>query len=29
VLLHSLAALYHHYGLKDGTLRKMMPGAKR
>ena len=29
VLLHSLAALYHHYGLKDGTLRKMMPGSKR
>lgn len=29
VLLHALAALYHHYVLKDATLRKMMPGAKR
>ena len=24
--LHALAALFHHYGLKDGTLRRMLPG---
>ncbi len=24
--LHAVAALFHHYVLKDGTLRRMMPG---
>lgn len=27
VLVHAAAALYHHYSMKDDTLRKMMPGA--
>ena len=26
-LLHALAALYHHYVLKDRVLRRMLPGA--
>lgn len=25
VLIHAVAALYHHYAMKDDTLRKMMP----
>ncbi|MDR3505153.1 MAG: cytochrome b/b6 domain-containing protein [Acidocella sp.] len=25
--LHALAALYHHYSLKDGVLRRMLPAA--
>ena len=28
VLIHALAALYHHYSMKDDTLRKMMPDSK-
>lgn len=24
--LHATAALFHHYGLRDGTLRRMLPG---
>jgi len=28
VLLHSAAALYHHYVLKDGTLRRMLPALR-
>jgi cytochrome b561 len=27
-LLHALAALYHHYVLKDGVLRRMLPRRK-
>lgn len=27
--LHALAALYHHFVLKDGVLRSMLPGARR
>ena len=26
--LHALAALFHHYVVKDNTLRRMMPGAR-
>lgn len=26
--LHALAALFHHYIVKDNTLRRMMPGAR-
>lgn len=29
VLIHAVAALYHHYAMKDDTLRKMMPGGRR
>lgn len=28
-LLHALAALYHHYVLKDRVLRRMLPGGAR
>ena len=28
-LLHALAALYHHYVLKDRVLKRMLPGAKQ
>ena len=28
VALHILAALYHHFVLKDGVLRRMLPGRK-
>ncbi len=28
VLVHAAAALYHHYSMKDDTLRKMMPGKR-
>ena len=28
VLIHAVAALYHHYAMKDDTLRKMMPGKR-
>jgi len=28
-LLHALAALYHHYVLKDRVLKRMLPGAAR
>lgn len=27
--LHALAALFHHYGLRDGVLRRMMPARAR
>jgi cytochrome b561 len=27
--LHALAALYHHYVLKDRVLKRMLPGAAR
>ncbi len=27
--LHALAALYHHYALKDRLLQRMLPGARR
>ena len=26
--LHAVAALYHHYVVKDDTLRRMMPGPR-
>lgn len=26
--LHALAALYHHFALRDGVLRSMLPGAR-
>lgn len=28
-LVHALAALYHHYVLKDRVLKRMLPGAKQ
>lgn len=28
ILLHSAAALFHHYVLRDNTLRRMLPGSK-
>jgi cytochrome b561 len=28
-LLHAAAALYHHYGLKDRVLERMLPAARR
>lgn len=27
--LHAVAALYHHYVLRDNTLRRMLPGSKQ
>ncbi|WP_259275011.1 hypothetical protein [Rahnella variigena] len=27
ILLHSLTALFHHYVLRDGILRRMLPGS--
>ncbi|MCC5977440.1 MAG: cytochrome b [Salinarimonas sp.] len=29
IFVHAAAALYHHYSMKDDTLRKMMPGERR
>ncbi len=28
IMIHLCAALYHHFGQKDNTLRKMIPGVK-
>jgi len=28
-LLHALAALYHHYGLRDRVLERMLPRSMR
>lgn len=28
IITHILAALYHHYQVKDATMRKMLPGGK-
>ena len=29
LLIHAAAALHHHYVLKDGILRRMLPGGRR